>query len=83
MQQTFPGTRRRYLRSLDRNMFYADGAFKLAHVEGPNGLPCLLTLANARAHQVRLKEVPLSRKGKGRCQVRNAIAVSAPTSGLR
>ena len=57
-------------------MLYADGAFKLAHVEGPNGLTCLPILANARAHQVRLKEAPLSRKGKGRCQVRKASADS-------
>lgn len=64
-------------------MFCADGAFKLAHVGGPDGLTCLFILANARAHQVRLKEAPLSRKGKGRCQVRNAIAESALTSGLR
>jgi hypothetical protein len=35
-------------RSLDRNMLYADGAFKLAHVEGPNGLTFLPILANAR-----------------------------------
>jgi hypothetical protein len=36
------------MKSLDRNMLYADGAFKLAHVEGPNGLTCLPILANAR-----------------------------------
>jgi hypothetical protein len=64
-------------------MLYTDGAFKLAHVEGPNGLTCLPILANARAHQVRLKEAPLSRKCKGRCQVRNAIAENALTSGRR
>ena len=34
--------------SLDRNMLYADGAFKLAHVEGPNVLTCLPILANAQ-----------------------------------
>ena len=26
--------------SVDRNMVYADGAIKLANVEGPNGLIC-------------------------------------------
>jgi len=29
-------------------MLYADGAFKLAHIEGTNGLTCLPILANAR-----------------------------------
>ena len=27
-------------RGVDRNMVYADGAIKLANVEGPNGLIC-------------------------------------------
>lgn len=36
-------------------MLYADGAFKLAHIEGPNGLTYLPILANARAHWVRLQ----------------------------
>jgi len=39
-------------------------------IEGPNGLTSLPILANDRAHWVRLKEAPLSRKGKGRCQIR-------------
>ncbi len=64
-------------------MLYADGAFKLAHVEGPNGLNLPANPCQRPKYQVRLKEAPLSRKGEGRCQVRNALAVSAPTSGLR
>ncbi len=54
-------------------MVYVDGKFKLANMLL---IPCKLL-----GDEVRLKHASLSRKGKGRCLDRNAIAESAPMSG--